>query len=139
MSAADAMPHVSNDSGGDDLCSSDEVKVFKEEGEEKRSSENLNELTEEQHDLIDLSESEVSRSLFSIVYDSFMSDNRQCEAEAPFPFHLQYSYKMECKKQIQAVLGHRAEVAWPRPANNPFLYVCAVSYTHLTLPTIYSV
>lgn len=57
---SDAMPHASNDSGGDDLCSSDEVKVFKDEGEEKRSSENLNELTEEQHDLIDLSESEVS-------------------------------------------------------------------------------
>ncbi len=54
------MPHVSSDAGGDDLCSSDEVKVFKDEGEEKRSSENLNELTEEQHDLIDLSESEVS-------------------------------------------------------------------------------
>lgn len=51
------MPHVSTDGGGDDL---DEVKVFKDEGEEKRSSENLNELAEEQNDLIDLSESEVS-------------------------------------------------------------------------------
>ena len=55
------MPHVSSDGGGDDLCSSDEVTVYKHEGDEKeRSSENLNELTEEQNDLIDLSESEVS-------------------------------------------------------------------------------
>ena len=39
------MPHV-NSSGGDDLASSDEVKVYKDEGEEveeKRSSENLSE------------------------------------------------------------------------------------------------
>lgn len=64
---SDAMPHVSNDSGGDDLCSSDEVKVFKDEGEEKRSSENLNELTEEQHDLIDLSESEVTIVRYKVL------------------------------------------------------------------------
>lgn len=52
------MPHVSS-SGGDDLCSTDEVKVFKDEGDgedEKRSSENL---TEEKSSLIDLTESEV--------------------------------------------------------------------------------
>lgn len=37
------MPHV-NSSGGDDLASTDEVKVYKDEGEEeKRSSENLSE------------------------------------------------------------------------------------------------
>ncbi|XP_065225112.1 protein pangolin, isoforms A/H/I/S isoform X2 [Planococcus citri] len=53
------MPHAGNDGGGDDLCSSDEVTVYKHEGDEKeRSTENLNELTEEQNDLIDLSESE---------------------------------------------------------------------------------
>ena len=35
------MPHV-NSSGGDDLASTDEVKVYKDEGEEEnRSSENL--------------------------------------------------------------------------------------------------
>uniref|UniRef100_A0A1Y1N983 dTCF n=1 Tax=Photinus pyralis TaxID=7054 RepID=A0A1Y1N983_PHOPY len=53
------MPHVSSSSGGDDLCSTDEVKVFKDEGDgedEKRSSENL---TEEKSSLIDLTESEV--------------------------------------------------------------------------------
>ncbi|KAK9712559.1 N-terminal CTNNB1 binding [Popillia japonica] len=47
------MPHVSS-SGGDDLGSTDEVKVFKDEGDgedEKRSSENL---TEEKSSLIDL-------------------------------------------------------------------------------------
>uniref|UniRef100_A0A1Y1N9I6 dTCF n=1 Tax=Photinus pyralis TaxID=7054 RepID=A0A1Y1N9I6_PHOPY len=52
------MPHVSSSSGGDDLCSTDEVKVFKDEGDgedEKRSSENL---TEEKSSLIDLTESE---------------------------------------------------------------------------------
>ena len=58
------MPHVSSSAaggggggGGDDLGSEDEVKVFKDEGEdEKRSSENL---TEEKSSLIDLTESEV--------------------------------------------------------------------------------
>lgn len=51
------MPHVSSSGGGDDLGSEDEVKVFKDEGEdEKRSSENL---TEEKSSLIDLTESEV--------------------------------------------------------------------------------
>ncbi|XP_044735883.1 protein pangolin, isoforms A/H/I/S isoform X2 [Chrysoperla carnea] len=52
------MPHVSSASGGDDLGSTDEVKVFKDEGDgedEKRSSENL---TEEKSSLIDLTESE---------------------------------------------------------------------------------
>ncbi|KYN39148.1 Protein pangolin, isoforms A/H/I [Trachymyrmex septentrionalis] len=50
------MPHVSSSGGGDDLGSEDEVKVFKDEGEEeKRSSENL---TEDKSDLIDLTESE---------------------------------------------------------------------------------
>lgn len=57
------MPHVSSGSGGDDLGSTDEVKVFKDEGEdEKRSSENL---TEEKSSLIDLTESEVC---YSFVY-----------------------------------------------------------------------
>ena len=52
------MPHVSGGSGSDDFCS-DEVKVFKDEGEdEKKSSENL---TEEKSSLIDLTESEVSK------------------------------------------------------------------------------
>lgn len=37
------MPHV-NSSGGEDLASTDEVKVYKDEGEEEnRSSENLSE------------------------------------------------------------------------------------------------
>ncbi|GFT98440.1 hypothetical protein NPIL_547551 [Nephila pilipes] len=40
------MPHVGAASGGDDLASTDELKVFKEEGDEEdnRSSENLTEL-----------------------------------------------------------------------------------------------
>ncbi|XP_050477543.1 protein pangolin, isoforms A/H/I/S isoform X1 [Bombus vancouverensis nearcticus] len=55
------MPHVSSSGGGDDLGSEDEVKVFKDEGEdEKRSSENL---TEEKSSLIDLTESEEKGSL----------------------------------------------------------------------------
>lgn len=60
------MPHVSSN-GGDDLGSTDEVKVFKDEGDgedEKRSSENL---TEEKSSLIDLTESEVPRSLHLVV------------------------------------------------------------------------
>lgn len=61
------MPHVSS-SGGDDLGSTDEVKVFKDEGDgedEKRSSENL---TEEKSSLIDLTESEVQTLNFNSAY-----------------------------------------------------------------------
>lgn len=62
------MPHVSSGGGGDDLGSTDEVKVFKEEGDdEKRSSENL---TEEKTSLIDLTESEV-RVLFVLLHFKF--------------------------------------------------------------------
>ncbi|KPJ19269.1 Protein pangolin, isoforms A/H/I [Papilio machaon] len=56
------MPHAHSSSaassGGDDLGSTDEVKVFKDEGDgedEKRSSENL---LEEKSSLIDWTESE---------------------------------------------------------------------------------
>lgn len=60
------MPHVSSSGGGDDLGSEDEVKVFKDEGEdEKRSSENL---TEEKHSLIDLTESEVLRLRLYLIF-----------------------------------------------------------------------
>ncbi|XP_057335540.1 protein pangolin, isoforms A/H/I/S isoform X7 [Microplitis mediator] len=62
------MPHVSSSGGGDDLGSEDEVKVFKDEGEdEKRSSENL---TEEKSSLIDLTESEEKGSLAGGAYTS---------------------------------------------------------------------
>lgn len=73
------MPHVSSSGGGDDLGSEDEVKVFKDEGEdEKRSSENL---TEEKSSLIDLTESEVRRLkkkkyvyiCIDIINESFIS------------------------------------------------------------------
>ena len=36
------MPHVSS-GGGDDLASSDEVKVYKDEGDEEERTENLDE------------------------------------------------------------------------------------------------
>lgn len=63
------MPHVSNSGGGDDLGSEDEVKVFKDEGEEeKRSSENL---TEDKSDLIDLTESEVRIHFLRCTADLF--------------------------------------------------------------------
>lgn len=57
------MPHTHtrHGSSGDDLGSTDEVKIFKDEGDhedEKISSENL--LVEEKSSLIDLTESEVS-------------------------------------------------------------------------------
>ncbi|XP_014207281.1 protein pangolin, isoforms A/H/I/S isoform X2 [Copidosoma floridanum] len=62
------MPHVSSSGGGDDLGSEDEVKIFKDEGEdEKRSSENL---TEEKSSLIDLTESEEKVSLVSGSYST---------------------------------------------------------------------
>ncbi|OXU20975.1 hypothetical protein TSAR_003156, partial [Trichomalopsis sarcophagae] len=62
------MPHVSSSGGGEDLGSEDEVKVFKDEGEdEKRSSENL---TEEKSSLIDLTESEEKVSLAGGSYST---------------------------------------------------------------------
>ncbi|PSN40682.1 Protein pangolin [Blattella germanica] len=69
------MPHVSSGGGGDDLGSTDEVKVFKDEGEdEKRSSENL---TEEKSSLIDLTESEEkSGSLPGQSYSSSKNASR---------------------------------------------------------------
>lgn len=72
------MPHVSS-AGGDDLGSTDEVKVFKDEGDgedEKRSSENL---TEEKSSLIDLTESEVHTSLFPSLRLPYLS---QCNSFA---------------------------------------------------------
>lgn len=69
------MPHVSSGSGGDDLGSTDEVKVFKDEGEdEKRSSENL---TEEKSSLIDLTESEVNNHacLIALIYGFINNTN----------------------------------------------------------------
>ncbi|CAH2231319.1 jg20624 [Pararge aegeria aegeria] len=61
------MPHAHSSSaassGGDDLGSTDEVKVFKDEGDgedEKRSSENL---LEEKSSLIDWTESEVRKHI----------------------------------------------------------------------------
>lgn len=64
------MPHVSGDASSDNVYSSsdDAVTVFKEEGEGNRSNEDLNEINEEKHDLIDLSESEVSHILFITSY-----------------------------------------------------------------------
>lgn len=66
------MPHVSSSGdGGDELATEDEIKLYKHEGEEdKTSSENL---TEDKSDLIDLTESEVRQrkcvfSLFSLVH-----------------------------------------------------------------------
>jgi len=58
------MPHVSAASAaGDDLGSTDEVKVFKDEGgaddDEKRSPDNN--LNEEKNSLIDLTESQVRK------------------------------------------------------------------------------
>ncbi|XP_070138582.1 protein pangolin, isoforms A/H/I/S isoform X2 [Drosophila bipectinata] len=58
------MPHTHtrHGSSGDDLCSTDEVKIFKDEGDredDKISSENL--LVEEKSSLIDLTESETNK------------------------------------------------------------------------------
>lgn len=75
------MPHTHtrHGSSGDDLGSTDEVKIFKDEGDhedEKISSENL--LVEEKSSLIDLTESEVSaqnnykqKSLHFMIFDKY--------------------------------------------------------------------
>lgn len=72
------MPHAHSSSaassGGDDLGSTDEVKVFKDEGDgedEKRSSENL---LEEKSSLIDWTESEVSDTL-DVHFFNYSSSN----------------------------------------------------------------
>ena len=72
------MPHTSltrhTGTSGDDLGSTDEVKIFKDEGDredEKISSENL--LVEEKSSLIDLTESEVSKIIQygKTIFDSY--------------------------------------------------------------------
>lgn len=73
------MPHVSNDrdvgggssggGGGDDLCSSDEIKVFKEEDGEDEKRSTCDRVNEDKCDLIDLSESDVSD--FSVYFVFF--------------------------------------------------------------------
>lgn len=73
------MPHTHtrHGSSGDDLGSTDEVKIFKDEGDhedEKISSENL--LVEEKSSLIDLTESEVSaqNNMIDIIFDIHIYD-----------------------------------------------------------------
>lgn len=71
------MPHTHtrHGSSGDDLCSTDEVKIFKDEGDredDKISSENL--LVEEKSSLIDLTESEVRKKKYFVqLKKSFVS------------------------------------------------------------------
>lgn len=80
------MPHVSSVSGaGDDLGSTDEVKVFKDEGEEqdeKRSSENL---TEDKTSLIDLTESQVRRLLCYSCYFGMVWPNQPSDLDTTLP------------------------------------------------------
>ncbi|XP_055376183.1 protein pangolin, isoforms A/H/I/S-like isoform X2 [Condylostylus longicornis] len=69
------MSHNGTSSGGDDLGSTDEVKVFKDEGDredEKNSSENL---YEEKSSLIDLTESEFASFQKKNKSQSTKSDN----------------------------------------------------------------
>lgn len=77
------MPHVSS-SGGDDLGSTDEVKVFKEEGDgdENRSTENL---TEEKSSLIDLTESEVGCAVCASCPTSGVVSRRVGQRTARLP------------------------------------------------------
>nr|CAH7765060.1 unnamed protein product [Callosobruchus chinensis] len=92
------MPHVST-SGGDDLGSTDEVKVFKDEGDgedEKRSSENL---TEEKSSLIDLTESEVEKS----GSGNYNSSSKMCNDLTTVPYlarlsptHLHSTWDTSC-------------------------------------------
>ena len=66
------MPHNSHNShaghtgsSGDDLSSTDEVKIYKDEGGDREDEKILSEnLLEEKSSLIDLTESEVSPFLF---------------------------------------------------------------------------
>ncbi|KAF4519908.1 hypothetical protein B566_EDAN008284, partial [Ephemera danica] len=77
------MPHVSAaSSAGDDLGSTDEVKVFKHEGgeEEKRSPDNN--LSEEKSSLIDLTESE-EKSGSSLPGQSYSPKNNARSEHSP--------------------------------------------------------
>lgn len=98
------MPHVSS-SGGDDLGSTDEVKVFKDEGDgedEKRSSENL---TEEKSSLIDLTESEVRSTPAS---DAQFSESQ--------PSHESF---LPCGRSSRRVLFHCSQLAVSGKNNGP--------------------
>ncbi|KAL6439458.1 hypothetical protein ACFW04_003940 [Cataglyphis niger] len=95
------MPHVSSSGdGGDELATEDEIKLYKHEGEEdKTSSENL---TEDKSDLIDLTESEEkvalaggsyattgkasTRSDLSPVFVSIISNIKMSHSSVPILF-----------------------------------------------------
>lgn len=82
------MPHTHtrHGSSGDDLGSTDEVKIFKDEGDhedEKISSENL--LVEEKSSLIDLTESEVSAETINAK-----------SIETKIIYYVQYTYNLSC-------------------------------------------
>ncbi|XP_049881843.1 protein pangolin, isoforms A/H/I/S isoform X4 [Pectinophora gossypiella] len=90
------MPHAHSSSapssGGDDLGSTDEVKVFKDEGDgedEKRSSENL---LEEKSSLIDWTESEIQISALNLL------SNTEKSGEP-------YSGKLSVKSDLSPVFG----------------------------------
>jgi transcription factor 7-like 2 len=68
-----AMPHNNHtthaNSSGDDLGSTDEVKVFKDEGDKEDENISSENLLEEKSSLIDLTESEVSFSEKHRIFD----------------------------------------------------------------------
>ena len=88
------MPHVSSGSGGDDLGSTDEVKVFKDEGEENEKT-SLENLTEEKSSLIDLTESEVNNLPYLYILSLSgvlpVPETRQLETSGIFRFVYQQS------------------------------------------------
>jgi N-terminal CTNNB1 binding len=93
------MPHVSAASAaGDDLGSTDEVKVFKDEGgaddDEKRSPDNN--LNEEKNSLIDLTESQVRIPLLKTTHSSArrakrtLHGRRRRRGPAPLPVSMSF-------------------------------------------------
>ncbi|XP_046813874.1 protein pangolin, isoforms A/H/I/S-like [Vespa crabro] len=99
------MPHVSSSGGGDDLGSEDEVKVFKDEGEdEKRSSENL---TEEKSSLIDLTESEEKGSLAAGSYATTGKTSARSDLSPVFGEYSK-NYILKKKKNEPSYLFHLA-------------------------------
>jgi transcription factor 7-like 2 len=86
------MPHVNSASGGEDLASTDEVKVYDDEGEEEqRSSENL---SEDKLGLVTETE-EVKKSLAKLQSDAEAFDPAYLLRSGCVAFGIFCVYNME--------------------------------------------
>lgn len=96
-------------SPGDDLGSTDEVKVFKDEGEQENEEISSQTLLEEKSSLIDLTESEVShvppnahnKTIRSILYSLYTCSHVRMIKNSPFFFRIKAGNHNQDKSRVQ--------------------------------------